>query len=172
MKKTVAMFLILLLLTGCASAVTVSEFVERYNQDIGDGFRAVLWDEYISKDVWFLSASDQRNVVAVMFDPDSADDPRDCTVTAVCLKHKPRVSVGVFINNIAAALAATFPEIPEEERLAEALRCLRTGDKVFGTGYFQDDPIPYNTEHMGQFVYQEEDSYHTFLYSLSEKETE
>ena len=76
------------------------------------------------------------------------------------------VSVGVFINNICAALAAAFPDTPEEERLAEAMRCIRNGDQRFGTGYFQDDPVPFNTANMGQFVYQEEITYHTFLFSI------
>lgn len=166
MKKALSLLMLSLFLMNSAYALTASEFVERFNQDIVEGFRVFMREEYLEDNVWFLTGMDSRNIVAIMLDLESAETPEDCAITAVALKHKPRVSVGVFINNIAAALAATFPEIPEEERLAEAMRCLRTGDKVFGTGYFQDDPIPYNTARMGQFVYQEEDSFHTFLYSL------
>ena len=166
MKKLLSLFLALLLLPVSAHALTIGQFAERFNADVDKGFHAALWKEYIMDDVWFLSGSDQRNIVAVVFDPSSAEKPEDCIVKSIALKHKPRVSVAVFINNIGAALAAAYPDIPEDERLAEAMRCLRIGDQVFGLGYFQDDPIPYNTAHMGQFVYQEALDYHTFLFSI------
>ena len=168
MKRIVALLLAAICLCGSAGAITVSEFAERYNADIGKGFHATLWEEYIVDSAWFLSDSDQRNLVIVTFDPASAEDPKDCTVTAVALRHKPRVSVAVFLNNVCAALAAAFPDVSEEERLAEAMRCFRCGDQVHGLGYFQDDPVPYDTAHMGQFVYQEETDWHTFLFSMPE----
>lgn len=164
MKRLFALTLALVLicLAGSASAVTVSEFVERYNAAIGDGFRVYLMDIGLDDDFWWVG-TDERGPVAVQFDKESAADPKDCTVIRVFIRHKPRVSVGVFINNISAALAAVYPEIPEDERLAEAMRAIRSGDYVLGNGYIWTSPAPYNSDHMGQFVYQEETDYQTLL---------
>lgn len=162
MKRFLALVLILCCLAGSASALTVSEFVERFNVAVGDGWHVYLQEIGLTNDFWWVN-TDNRGPIAVQFDPASAEDPKDCTVLRIFVRHKPRVSVGVFINNICAALAAAYPEIPEDVRMAEAMRAIRAGDYTLGFGYVWTAPAPYNSEKMGQFVYQEETDYQTLL---------
>ena len=67
---------------------------------------------------------------------------------------------------ISAALAAAYPDIPEDERLAEAMRAVRYGDYVLGFSYVWTSPAPYKSAHMGEFVYQEETDYQTLLINV------
>lgn len=165
MKRVFALVLILCCLVSTASAVTVSEFVQRFNDENGDGWPVYLEPIGLSDDFWWVS-TDQRGPIAVQFDPASAEKPEDCTVLRIFVRHKPRVSVAVFINNISAALAAAYPEIPEDERLAEAMRAVRYGDYVLGFSYVWTAPAPYKSAHMGEFVYQEETDYQTLLINV------
>lgn len=170
MKKILSLVLILCCLVGSAYALTVSEFVDRYNDAIGKGFYTVRANElYIEGDYWFVSGSDNRQMVILFIDKDSSDNALNYTVKSVLVRHKPRVSVGVFINNISSALAASFPDVPEDERLAEAMRCLATLDRDFADYSSSGTAYPWNTEHMGQFVYQEETEYQTFLFSMTDE---
>ena len=170
MKKVLALVLLLCCLVGSAQALTVSEFVERYNADIGKGFYTVYArEDWIEKEFWFVSGHDERHMVILRFDPNSADQLPACRVVSVFVKHKPRVSVSTFINNMAAALGAAYPDIPEETRLTELVRCLRVRDQVLGYGFGDDAPAPYHSEIFGEMVYQEETDYQTFLFSLPEE---
>lgn len=164
-KASVLLIVLALLISGSASALTVSEFTARYNAEIGEGFHLPLWEQYIQNNTWFLSGADMRDMVIVVFDPSSAEKPADCTITSVALKHKPRVSISVFLNNISAAVAAFYPDIPESERLADIMHCITHGDHLLGYGYSPDGPIAWNPAHMVQFVYQEKSDYYTFLFS-------
>ena len=168
MKKVFAFALVLVILAGLvvsAQALTVAEFVERFNVENGDGWPVALEPIGLLDDFWWVS-TDQRGPIAVQFDPASADDPKDCTVLRIFVRHKPRVSVAVFMNNISAALAAAYPDIPEDERLAEAMRAVRYGDFVLGFSYVWTAPAPYRSAHMGEFVYQEETDYQTLLINV------
>lgn len=168
MKKVCILTLVLCILTSTASALTVSEFCERYNDAIGEGFYTVRMDEScIQNDYWFVSGTDTRQMVILTIDKTSSDTPSDYMVKSVLVRHKPRVSVGVFMNNIAASLAAAFPDVPEDERLADTMRCLGLLDSYFADYYSSGTAYPLNTEHMGQLVYQETTDYDTFLFSLS-----
>ena len=109
-------------------------------------------------------------MVILQFDATSADQLPDCRVVSVFVKHKPRVSVSTFMNNMSAALAAAFPDIPEEIRLSELMRCLRVRDQTLGYGFGDDAPTPYHSEYFGEMVYQEETSFHTFLFNIPEAE--
>lgn len=169
MKKILVLALVLCCLTASAQALTVSEFVDRYNTDIGKGFYTVYArEDWIEGDFWFVSGHDNRHMVILEFDPNSANQAADCSVLSVFVKHKPRVSVSTFINNMAAALGAAYPDVPEETRLSELVRCIRVRDQVLGYGFGDDAPAPYHSEFFGEMVYQEETDYHTFLFSLPE----
>ncbi len=166
MKKLFSMILILALICPvCASAVTVSEFVERYNADIGEGEYNVYVNEmFISGEWWFVSGADSRHTVGVMFDT-SAADPAQAEILSVTVRQTRRVSVSTFINNASAALAAVFPDVPEDIRLSELVRCLRVRDKVLGLYYTERQAVPYHSEYFGEMVYQEDQSYNTILFS-------
>jgi len=168
MKKALSVLLILLLLSGSASAMTVAQFVERYNDNKGEGSPVIADEFYLINDVAVLTKSELRDVVCVTIIPGSAEKLEDCTITSAALKHKPRCNTSVFLTNIAAAVSAVYPEIPEQERFAEIVRTLRQSEYYFGNSYWPEAPIPYTTEHMGQFVYFEETDYYTFLFSFSQ----
>lgn len=164
MKKILALALILCLFISSASALTVSEFCEAYNADIGEGFyRLHTREEYIQNDYWFVSGADERHTIAVQFDT-SAADPAQAEVICIIVRQKPRVSVSTFINNMAAALAAAYPDVSEDIRLAELVRCLRVRDNVFDLFYTDHQAVPYHSEYFGEMVYQEDGSYNTFLF--------
>lgn len=166
MKKFLSLFLILALFCPiCAQAVTVTEFVERYNADIGEGeYKVYLNEMLISGEWWFVSGTDSRQTVGVMFDT-SAADPAQAEVLSVTVRQTRRVSVSTFINNASAALAAVFPDVPEDIRLSELVRCLRVRDKVLGLYYTERQAVPYHSEYFGEMVYQEDQSYNTILFS-------
>lgn len=169
MKKILVIVLALCFFTASAQALTVSEFVERYNADVGKGFYTVYArEDWIEGDFWFVSGHDDRHMVILKIDSTSADHYTECRVVSVFVKHKPRVSVSTFMNNMSAALAAAFPDVPEDIRLAELMRCLRVRDQVLGYGFGDDAATPYHSEYFGEMVYQEETSYHTFLFNLPE----
>lgn len=162
MKKVFCVALVVCLLFTSAHALTVEEFVHRFNEAVGEGFPLWLTNSVNASNVWFLT-TDERAPVAVQFDPLSAPEPKNCRILFVFVRIKPRISVGVFMNNISAAMAAVHPEIPEDERLSEAMRALMAGDNVLGYGHVWDAPAPYNSEHMGQLVYEETSTWRTFL---------
>lgn len=169
MKKLFALVLCLCCLSGSASAVTVREFVDRYNAEVGEGFYTLRADEnYISGEWWIVSGVDDRHIVGLQFQDTDSRDLADALVTSVAIKKKARVSVSTFINNAASAMAAAFPDVPEETRLAELLRCIRVRDKVLGYGPTDNAASPYNSEIFGQMVYQEENNYDTILFNLPE----
>ena len=168
MKKLFSLILILVLLCPvCASAVTVSEFVERYDADIGKGDYKVYANElFISGSWWFVSGSDDRHTVGIEFDT-SAADPTQADVLCVTVRAKRRVSTSTFLNNASAALAAVFPDVSEDIRLSELVRCLRVRDKVLNLFYNEYQAVPYHSEYFGEMVYQEDLSYITLLFRPS-----
>ena len=168
MKKIIAALLISVMISGSASALTVSDFVERYNKAVGKGSIISSREQFISDNVWMLSGFEERDMVIAVFNPKSAENPKDCNITSIALKHKPRCKPSVYLTNIAAAVEAVFPDIPETERLSDILRTMRQSEYYFGYSYWPKAPVPYNTEHMVQFVYQEETDYYTFLFSIPE----
>ena len=168
MKKILSVILFLSLVISSASALTLSDFVERYNEQKGKGSPIYIRDQFVFDDTIFLTGYEERDRVIAIFVPGSSESLKDCTIKSIALKHKPRCQPSVFLTNIAAAVAAAYPDIPEDERLAEIFRSLRQSEYFFGYSYWPEAPVPYNTEHMGQFVYQEEVSYLTFLFSVPE----
>ena len=171
MKRILAVALLLCLLTTSAQALTVSEFVSGYNAAIGKGFyTAYIHDDLVQDDFLFTTGHDDRHMVILKLDRESADRVEDCRVIYVTVKHKPRVSVSTFMNNMSAALAAAYPDVPEDVRLSELVRCLCVRDGVLGYGFGDDAPTPYQSTYFGEMVYQEKTDYHTFLFRLPEEE--
>lgn len=166
MKRLFVLLLVLVLSlsVSSASAITAGEFVERYNQAMGEGMWVKPYPDYYVNGFWFLSGSEMRIVIALKLGP-FEDDPNDAEVLSVAVKKKPRISDSSFVNTIASALDAVYPDVPETERYADIARCLLTYDRVFGAYYgIQDFAITYHSEKMGDFVYSEETEYHTFMF--------
>ena len=167
MRKVFALSLVLCILPLCAHALTVNEFMERYNPQIGKGFYNAYADEdLISGNHWFITGQDSRHMVVLEIDPESAERPTDCAVVNIFVRHKPRVSVSTFINNMSAVLAAVWPDVPEEVRLTELVNCLRVRDKVLGYSQSDDTAVPYHSEYFGEMVYQETSEYDTLLINV------
>lgn len=165
MKKIIALLLVLLMIPITSQAVTVTEFVEAYNADIGKGWYDVHVNEMlISGDWWFVSGTDSRHTVALQYDT-SAEDPAQAEVLCVTVRQTRRVSVSTFINNAASAMAALYPDVPEDIRLSELIRCLRVRDKVLNLDFSEHQAVPYHSEYFGEMVYQEDASYNTLLFS-------
>lgn len=168
MKKILSILVASLFLFSTASAMTLSQFVERYNEYKGKGSPVSIHEQFVSENTIFLSRYEERDMVIAIFNPESSDQLENRTIKSIALKHKPRCAPSVFLTNIAAAVAAVYPDIPEEERMAEIFRTLRQSEFFFGNSYWMESPVPYNTEHMGQFVYYEEINYYTFLFTFPE----
>lgn len=166
MKKLLSVILAITLILSAApaSALTVREFVRLYNVAVGEGFHLYPQTVYMkpAEKEWFLEP-DQRGPVVVMYEPVDGADPLDYLVRGAYIRHKPRVSVGVFLNNVAAAAAALCPEIPEAERLAAIMCAMIKGDNESGYGYFWDHPVITLSESMGMIVYEETTEYQTFF---------
>ena len=166
MKKLFALVLALAVILAAvpASALTVGGFVKLYNKAVGNGSPLYPDTALISEPnkVWFLE-SDTRCQVAVLYNPVDGADPLNYPVTAACVIRRSNGSVGVFLNSINAAMAALYPEIPEEERMAEITRSLIEGVRVRSYSDTWDESVYYVTTHMGLFTYQEKDGTQTFL---------
>ena len=167
MKKVISIILLFLLLTGSASAITVSEFVERYNQRVGKGFyTAYMNQDNIIDNTWFITGPDTRQMVALKLVPDFSNDPTQAIIETIFIRQTRRVSISTFINNTVSALSAAFPDISEETIMVEIVKCLRTRDNLFGYEYTEEAAIPYHSPVFGEMVYQESSSNNTILVNV------
>ena len=150
-------------------ALTVKAFVERYNAATGRGFALEANDYFIVKNnTWFLN-TDQDCLVAVTYDPMSAIMSQDYEIKSVFVARTPSSSVGAYVNAICAAVAAVYPDVPEETRLYSIMMTLRAGESIWGMRQRWTQPVAFNTEAMGQFVYQENSDRFIFLFNVSEE---
>ena len=156
-----------LLAPVCASAVTVNEFVENYNAQIGKGMPvSTIWNSPDPENnVWVLMSPYEGTFVIVIFDPESAENPEDCQVKSVCVRHKPRCSMAEFQAAAQTALAVMYPDVGEETRNAAISQCMAKSIFMFGEAPKQ--AMPYNTDIFGQMIYQETLEYDTFLFNAA-----
>lgn len=166
MKKLLALTLALAVILAAvpASALTVREFVQLYNEAVGKGFHLYPETVYMKKSAneWFLEP-DERCPVVVVYEPVDGADPLDYPVMGAYIRHKPRVSLAVFLNNVSAMVAAVYPDVPEDERMAWIMRAMIEGDRVESFGYFWEHPVITITDNLGMFVYEEATDYQTFF---------
>lgn len=166
MKRIISFAVVLLMLSPfCANALTVKEFVEAYNAQIGEGMTvSTLWNQPDPDNhVWFLMSLYEGTFVAIMYTPNGADQPEDCQVEAVFVRHKPRCSMAEFQAAAQTALAVIYPSISAEIRNAAICQCMANSIFVFGEA--PKNPMPYNTAEFGQMVYQETLEYDTFMFN-------
>lgn len=79
------------------------------------------------------------------------------------------ISFILLLSN-ASAMAAVFPDVPEEIRLAEIIRCMRVGDRDLSLYVTDTQAVPYHSEYFGEMVYQEETNQFTFLFSVPKEQ--
>ena len=171
MKRIVIFVISLILLLSNASALTVSEFVERYNKELGEGYYTVYSRmDYVQDGFLFATGTDDRHMVILQIDFDTADSLDNAKVEKVFIRMKARVKPSTFMNNISSAMAAVFPDVPEEIRLAEIIRCMRVGDRDLGLYVTDTQAVPYHSEYFGEMVYQEETNQFTFLFSVPKEQ--
>lgn len=171
MKKAVSLILaaLVIFLAVPASALTVPEFVERYNAAAGRGLTLEANDALISgNNIWFLNM-DEDCLVAVMYNPLSALEAREYSITDVYVMCSPSSSVGAYVNAVGAALAAVYPDVPEETRLYSAMMAMRAGESVWGMRQRWTQPVVFKSEAMGDLVYQEKADRYTFLFGVPEE---
>ena len=171
MKKLFAVILALAVILAAvpASALTVTEFVERYNAATGHGFNLEMNDYFIMDNNTWVLDTDQDCLVGVFYDPLSSFDSASYKVTGVVVARSTKASVGTFMNAIGAALEAVYPDEPETVRLYSVVMAMRAGDSVWGMGQRWTRPVAFNTEHMGQFVYQEKSDRFMFMFDVVEE---
>ena len=161
---TFALALFLCCLLVPASALTVQEFVDRYNANCGESYKLTPdWFPLEDGDnIWFLSAySYSGNTVAVYVNRTEADDPMEYTIETIFVRHKPRTSVGRFMAMADLSMQAAFPDMPPEQRAKIILDSMKHSEILFGEA--PEDPIANNVDAIGQFVYQETIEYDTFM---------
>ena len=160
MKKCMVVLAVLLLYAvqsiAPALALTVEEFVQRYNENCGESFHLRMdWfspDE--ERNIWFLLASTRDgDSVSVQYDPQSAENPEQCLIKKIFVMHKPRTSVGRFVARADLALKAAYPDMDPEARARIIIGAMEHAEILFGES--PADAIAYNVDEIGQFVYQE-----------------
>lgn len=166
MQKAIsfALAIILCCLLASADALTVREFVDRYNENCGESYKLTPdWFPPEDEDtIWFLSNySTSGDTIAVYIDRASADDPMDYLIETIFVRHKPRTSVGRFMAMSDLSMQAAFPDMDPEQRARIILDSMMHSEILFGET--PENPIANNVEAIGQFVYQETVEYDTFM---------
>ena len=167
MRKAICMVLCVLLIFGIicnASALTINEFVERYNKSCGESYKLTPdWFPPEENDkIWFLSAySYSGDSISVLFVRNEKADPMQYQIDTVFVRHKPRTSVGRFVSMADLCMAAVFPEMDPTERARIILDCMMHSEILFGEA--PESPIANNVAGIGQFVYQETVEFDTLL---------
>ena len=157
-------------LLASADALTVREFVDRYNENCGESYKLTPdWFPPEDEDsIWFLSNySTSGDTIAVYIDRAGAENPMDYLVETIFVRHKPRTSVGRFMAMADLFMQAAFPEMPPEQRAKIILDSMTHSEILFGEA--PENPIANNVNQIGQFVYQETIEYDTLLIPVTQR---
>lgn len=156
MKKYVALLTVLVLLPVMASAITVKEFEEAYNAAIGRGNTVDrnYYGSMSSSGALFLQDIYGGSYVAVMTEPESAEQMEDRSLKHVLVTRAADGSMGEYLAACLAAAKALYPDMDSAERDATIIQAIAWSHMLMGDPPFY--PIAYKlNEAIGEIVYNE-----------------